>query len=299
MAEKKIPQRSEIADEHKWRLEDLYESDNAFEKALEQASKYPEKITAYQGKISENAADLLGYLMLDDEITEVARNLIHYSNRKSDEDTRVSKYTGYCDKVEMLLTAISSAAAFAVPEILTISDEKMKKFYKQESGLKLYELSLSRIFKRREHILTPAEERILAMSGEMRSTPSTVFSMLDNADMKFPDAIDKDGKAHQVTHGSYIPLMQGEDRVLRKSAFENLYHTYKSFENTYSAILSGHLKTLGFNANVRKYENTLEAALDSTEVPQSVYHSLIEAVHANMDKMYRYVELRKKLFFRF
>ncbi len=295
MAEKKIPQRSEISAEHKWRLEDLYESDEAFEKALEDAGTYPEKITAFQGRISENAADLLEYLRLDDEITEVARNLIHYSNRKSDEDTRVSKYTGYCDKVEMLLTAIGSAGAFAVPEILTISDEKMQGFYKQESGLKLYELCLSRIFKRREHILSPEEERILAMSGEMRSTPSTVFSMLDNADMKFPDAIDKDGKAHQVTHGSYIPLMQGEDRVLRKSAFENLYHTYKSFENTYSAILSGHLKTLGFNANVRKYENTLEAALDSTEVPQSVYHSLIEAVHANMDKMYRYVELRKKL----
>lgn len=295
MAEKKIPQRSEISAEHKWKLEDLYESDEAFEKALEEAGAYPEKITAFHGRISENAADLLAYLRLDDEITEVARNLIHYSNRKSDEDTRVSKYTGYCDKVEMLLTAIGSAGAFAVPEILTISDEKMQDFYEQEDGLKLYELCLSRIFKRREHILTPAEERILAMSGEMRSTPSTVFSMLDNADMKFPDAVDKDGKAHQVTHGSYIPLMQGEDRVLRKSAFENLYHTYKSFENTYSAILSGHLKTLGFNANVRKYENTLEAALDSTEVPQSVYHSLIEAVHANMDKMYRYVELRKNL----
>lgn len=295
MAEKKIPQRSEISAEHKWKLEDLYESDEAFEKALEEAGAYPDKIAGFQGRIAANAADLLAYLRLDDEITVIARNLIHYSNRKSDEDTRVSKYTGYCDKVEMLLTAIGSAGAFAVPEILTISDEKMQEFYKQESGLKLYELCLSRIFKRREHILSPEEERILAMSGEMRSTPSTVFSMLDNADMKFPDAIDKDGKAHQVTHGSYIPLMQGEDRVLRKSAFENLYHTYKSFENTYSAILSGHLKTLGFNANVRKYENTLEAALDSTEVPQSVYHSLIEAVHANMDKMYRYVELRKKL----
>ena len=295
MAEKKIPQRSEVSAEYKWKLEDLYESDKAFEAALEAAGEYPKKISAFQGKISENAADLLAYLRLDDEITEAACNLIHYSNRKSDEDTRVSLYTGYCDKVEMLLTAIGSAAAFAVPEILTISDEKMQEFYKSESGLKLYELSLNRIFKRREHILSPAEERILAMAGEMRSTPSTVFSMLDNADMKFPDAIDKDGKAHQVTHGSYIPLMQGEDRILRKSAFENLYHTYKSFENTYSAILSGHLKTLGFNANLRNYENTLEAALDSTEVPQSVYHSLIEAVHDNMDKMYRYVELRKKL----
>ena len=295
MAQKKIPQRSEVASEYKWRLEDLYESDEAFEKALADAGKYPGMLAEFQGKISESAADLLAYFRLDDEITEAARNLIHYSNRKSDEDTRVSLYSGYCDRVEALLTNIGSAAAFAVPEILTISDEKMQEFYKQESGLKLYELALSRIFKRREHILTPEEERILAMTGEMRSTPSSVFSMLDNADMKFPDAIDKDGNAHQITHGSYIPLMQGEDRVLRKSAFENLYNTYKSFENTYTAILSGHLKTLSFNAGVRKYENTLEAALDSTEVPQSVYHSLIEAVHANMDKMYRYVELRKKL----
>ncbi len=295
MAQKKIPQRDEVSSEYKWRLEDLYESDEAFEKALAEAGKYPEKLSAFQGRISASAADLLGYLKLDDEITEEARNLIHYSNRKSDEDTRVSLYSGYCDRVEALLTNIGSAAAFAVPEILTISEEKMAEFYAEESGLKLYELALSRIFKRREHILTPEEERILAMTGEMRNTPSTVFSMLDNADMKFPDAVDKDGNQHQITHGSYIPLMQGEDRVLRKSAFENLYHTYKSFENTYTAILSGHLKTLSFNADVRKYENTLEAALDSTEVPQSVYHSLIEAVHANMDKMYRYVELRKKL----
>ncbi len=295
MSEKKIPQRSEVSAEYKWKLEDLYESDEAFEKALSEAGKYPAELAAYQGKISQSAADLLGYLKLDDEITEIARDLIHYSNRKSDEDTRVSLYSGYCERVEALLTGIGSAAAFAVPEILTISEEKMAEFYEQESGLKLYELALNRIFKRREHILTPEEERILAMTAEMRNTPSTVFSMLDNADIKFPDATDKDGNAHQVTHGSYIPLMQGEDRALRKSAFENLYNTYKSFENTYTAILSGHLKTLGFNANVRKYENTLEAALDSTEVPQSVYHSLIEAVHANMDKMYRYVELRKKL----
>lgn len=295
MAQKKIPQRSEIDDKYKWNLADIYESDEAFEKALAKAGEYPERLSAYQGKLSKSAEALLGYLKLDDEITVAARDLIHYSSRKSDEDTRVSLYSGYCERVESLLTNIGSAAAFAVPEILSISEEQMAEFYKQENGLKLYELALNRIFKRREHILSPEEERILAMTGEMRSTPSTVFSMLDNADMKFPDAIDKDGDAHQITHGSYIPCMQSEDRALRKSAFESLYHTYRGFENTYTSILSGHLKTLGFNANVRKYENTLEAALDSTEVPQTVYHSLIEAVHANMDKMYRYVELRKKL----
>lgn len=295
MAEKKIPQRSEISSEFKWRLEDVYPSDKAFEDALSEAGAYPEKIEAFRGKIAESAEELLAYLRLDDEITEKVRDLLHYANRKSDEDTRVSLYSGYCERTEALLTAINSAAAFAVPEILTISDEKMERFMGEQPGLKLYELSLSRILKRREHILSPAEERIIAMTGEMSNTPSTVFSMLDNADIKFPDAVDSDGKAHQITHGSYIPLMQSEDRELRRSAFTNLYGTYKGYENTYTAILSGHLKTLAFNANVRRYENTLEAALDSTEVPQSVYHSLIDAVHANMDKMYRYVKLRKKL----
>lgn len=295
MAEKKIPQRSEISSEFKWRLEDVYPSDKAFEDALSEAGAYPERIEAFRGKIAESAEELLAYLRLDDEITEKMRDLLHYANRKSDEDTRVSLYSGYCERTEALLTAINSAAAFAVPEILTISDEKMERFMREQSGLKLYELSLNRILKRRDHILSPAEERIIAMTGEMSNTPSTVFSMLDNADIKFPDAVDSEGKAHQITHGSYIPLMQSEDRELRKSAFENLYGTYKSYENTYTAILSGHLKTLAFNANARRYENTLEAALDSTEVPQSVYHSLIDAVHANMDKMYRYVKLRKKL----
>lgn len=295
MAEKKIPQRSEISDEFKWHLEDVFPSDKAFEDALAAAGDYPERISAFRGKISQSAADLLAYLRLDDEITEKVRDLLHYASRKSDEDTRVSLYSGYCERTEALLTAINSAASFAVPEILTVSDEKMERFMSEEEGLKLYELSLSRILKRREHILSPAEEKIIAMTGEMSNTPATVFSMLDNADIKFPDAIDSDGNAHQITHGSYIPLMQDEDRALRKSAFENLYKTYKSYENTYTAVLSGHLKTLAFNANVRKYENTLEAALDTTEVPQSVYHSLIDAVHANMDKMYRYVRLRKKL----
>jgi len=295
MAEKKIPQRSEISSEFKWRLEDVYPSDKAFEEALSEAGAYPEKIEAFRGKIAESAEELLAYLRLDDEITEKVRDLLHYANRKSDEDTRVSLYSGYCERTEALLTAINSAAAFAVPEILTISDEKMERFMREQPGLKLYELSLSRILKRRNHILSPAEERIIAMTGEMSNTPSTVFSMLDNADMKFPDAVDSEGKAHQITHGSYIPLMQSGDRELRRSAFTNLYNTYKSYENTYTAILSGHLKTLAFNANARRYENTLEAALDSTEVPQSVYHSLIDAVHSNMDKMYRYVKLRKKL----
>lgn len=149
MTEKKIPQRSEIAAEYQWDLTDLFPNDRAFEDALREAGKYPEKIAAFRGRISASAKSLLDYLRLDDEITEKVRDLIHYANRKSDEDTRVSLYSGYCERTEALLTAIGSAAAFAVPEILTISDETLKKFMDEEEGLKLYALSLRRILNRR------------------------------------------------------------------------------------------------------------------------------------------------------
>ncbi|MCR4779916.1 MAG: oligoendopeptidase F [Ruminiclostridium sp.] len=295
MEEKNLPKRSEIPEKFKWHIEDLFPSDEAFEKALADAGQFPEQIEAYAGKLSSSAKKLLAYLKADDDMTVILEDLANYANRKSDEDTSVSLYSGCCDRVNALFVRICSAAAFAVPEILSISDDDMERFYREEPGLEHYRLAIDRIRKKREHILSPEEERIAAMAGEMSATPSSVFNFLDNADIKFPDAVDKDGNKHIVTHGSYIPLMQGEDRVLRKSAFEGLYGTYKGFENTYSSILAGHLKTLAFNADVHKYENTLEAALDSTEVPTEVYYKLIDAVHANMDKMYRYVELRKKL----
>ena len=295
MEEKKLPKRSEVPEEYKWHIQDIYPSDEAFEKELEDTGKYPELFAGYAGSLCTSAEKLLEYMRLDDEVTERAENLANYANRKSDEDTAVSLYSGYCDRVNALFVAIGSAASFAVPEIISISDDDMERFYKEQPALEHYRLALSRIRAKRAHILSPEEERIAAMAGEMAASPTTIFSMLDNADIKFPDAVDKDGEKHIVTHGSYIPLMQSEDRELRKSAFKALYNTYTGFENSYTALLAAHLKTLAFNANVHKYENTLEAALDSTEVPSSVYYKLIDAVHANMDKMYRYVELRKKL----
>ena len=295
MEEKKLPKRSEIDEKFKWHINDIYPDDEAFEKELNDAGKYPDILAGYESKLCSSPSELLAYMKLDDELTEIAENLINYANRKSDEDTAVSLYSGYCDRVNALLVAIGSAAAFAVPEIISIGDEDMERFYKEQPGLEHYRLAISRIRAKRPHILTPEEERIAAMAGEMAASPSVIFSMLDNADIKFPDAVDKDGKKHQLTHGSYIPMMQSEDRELRRSAFTNLYATYKSFENTYTATLASHLKALAFSANVHKYENTLESALDSTEVPSSVYYKLIDAVHANMDKMYRYVALRKKL----
>lgn len=291
----RIPQRQEIAAENKWSIEDIYATDELWEADYAKAKGFAEKIASYKGALCTSSEKLLEYLKLDDELSVLLDSLVNYAQRKNDEDTRVAKYQDMVSRVEMLYVEIAGAASFVTPELLSISDEDMERFYKEQSGLELYRRSFDSIRRRRAHILSEAEERIMALTGEMAGSPDNIFSMFNDADLKFPDAVDKDGNAHQVTHGSYIPLVQSSDRVLRKSAFESLYHVYEGFKNTSAAVLSSQVKTLVFGARARKYSNTLEAALDRNEVPVEVYSRLIEAVHDNMSYMHRYVKLRKKL----
>ncbi len=291
----RIPNRADIPAEHKWRLEDIYATDEAWEQDLQKAKSATETIAGYKGLLCTDAKKLLEYLRYDDELTVLLENLINYCQRRSDEDTRDAKYQDMVLRSEGVLVELSSASSFVTPEILSIPDDTMDEFYKTCPDMELYRLCLDRVRRKREHILSEAEERIMALSGEMSGSPDTIFSMFNDADLKFPDAVDKDGNPHQVTHGSFIPLMQSEDRVLRKSAFESLYHVYESYKNTSAAVLAAQTKTLSFRAKARKYGSTLEAALSSTEVPVSVYKQLIEAVHKNLPYMHRYVRLRKKL----
>lgn len=290
----RIPQRADVSAENKWSIEDIYATDEAWEADYKKAAGFAERIGSYKGELSTSADKLLEYFKLDDELTIVFDSLINYAQRKSDEDTRVAKYQDMTNRLEMLYVQIAGAAAFVTPEILSIPDGKMESFFMSCPGLELYRRSLERIRRQREHILSEAEEKIMALTGEMMGTPDTIFSMFNDADLKFPDATDSDGNAHQITHESYVPLMQSPDRELRKSAFESMYHTYGSFKNTSAAMLSAQVKTLVFRARARKYGSTLEAALDGTEVDTAVYRRLIEAVHENMGLMHRYVKLRKK-----
>lgn len=290
----RIPPRSEVAAENKWSINDIYASDELWEENFKKAQGYADRIAAYNGELQGSSEKLLEYLKMDDELTVLFDSLINYSQRKGDEDTRVAKYQEMNSRLEMLYVGIASAAAFVTPELLSISDEDMARFYEECPELELYRRSLERIRRRREHFLSEKEEKIIALTGELLGVPENVFSMFNDADLKFPDAVDKDGNAHQVTHESYIPLVQNSDRVLRKSAFESIYHTYADFKNTSAAMLSAQVKTLVFAARARKYNSTLEAALDGNEVDTAVYRNLIAAVRENTGVMHRYVRLRKK-----
>lgn len=287
--------REEIDEQYRWDLSSIFESDEAFLAALEEAKKLPPQFASFQGKISASAANLLAYLKLDDEAGLILTKLANYAERKSDEDTRKSRYQDYSSQVMTLWVSLSSASSWFTSELLSLSEQEMEGFYSQEPELELYRRCLDVIFSRREHVLSPAEEKLLAAAGDMANQPDNIFSLLNDADLTFPDAHDAKGAAHPVTHGSYIPLMMSADRTLRESAYESLYSSYRQFRNTFAATLGAQNKQLKFFAEARRYESALEAALSANEVPTQVYTNLIETVHNNMDAMYKYVALRKEL----
>lgn len=295
METNKIPARADVPEKDKWAIQDLFATDDDWRAALAKAKGFIPRITAFRGRLAESGAALLSFFRLDDEISLAFDALVHYAQRRSDEDTRVAAYQEMVSQVTRFAVEIQSAAAFETPELLAISDEDMNRLYAEAPELELYRLNIDRIRRRREHVLSDKEEAILAAAGEMAASPDDIYSMLNDADLKFPDAVDKDGNKHPVTHGTFIPLMQSYDRVLRKSAFDSLYSVYGQFRNTSAATLSAQLKQLLFFANVRKYPSTLDAALDGNEVPTEIYRNLIDAVHRSFAPMYRYVALRKKL----
>ena len=295
METNKIPARADVPAKDKWAIQDLFATDDDWRAALAKAKEFIPRITAFRGRLAESGAALPSFFRLDDEISLAFDALVHYAQRRSDEDTRVAAYQEMVSQVTRFAVEIQSAAAFETPELLAISDEDMNRLYAEAPELELYRLNIDRIRRRREHVLSDKEEAILAAAGEMAASPDDIYSMLNDADLKFPDAVDKDGNKHPVTHGTFIPLMQSYDRVLRKSAFDSLYSVYGQFRNTSAATLSAQLKQLLFFANVRKYPSTLDAALDGNEVPTEIYRNLIDAVHRSFAPMYRYVALRKKL----
>lgn len=287
--------RDEISEQYRWDLTSIFENDEAFLSALEKAKNYPEQCLSFQGRISQSPETLLEYLRFDDEMSIELSKLVNYANRKADEDTRSSLYQDYSSQVMSLYVSISGACSWFASELLSINEETMNQFYQQCPDLELYRRALDVIFRRRDHVLTPAEEKLLASAGDMASQPENVFSLLNDADLSFEDALDSKGEAHPVTHGSYIPLMMSSDRTLRENAYQSLYSTYKQFRNTFAATLGAQNKQLKFYSDARKYPSMLASALDGNEVPTEVYTNLIEAVHHNLPALHNYVKLRKEL----
>lgn len=287
--------REEIDSKYKWDLSSMFPSDEAFEAGLEELKAYCPKLLAFKGKISTSAQALLEFLQLEDQMTLLLYKIINYAERKSDEDTRVAKYQAYVANATSAYTQVGEATSWFAAELLAVPAESVEKFYAEVPALEFYRRKLNKILNQREHTLSAEEEALLARAEELAVQPTNIFSMFDDADLTFDDAVDSEGKSHKLTSGSFVPLLMDADRVLRESAFKQLYSRFGEFRNTSAAILTSQVKNLQFFSSSRKYASSLEAALAENEIPVEVYNNLIDAVHQNFPAFYKYVDLRKRV----
>lgn len=289
-----IQERKDIPNEYKWDLESMYENVEAWNEDYKRCVELSKEFENFKGQVVKSSENLLNTLKKHDELYRLVENLYTYTHMKLDEDTRLGNSQELSDKGLSLYVEVEEKTSFLVPEILTLNVEELNKYLEEQEELKLYNHFLDDILRVKEHILSAREESILAQMGEVANSPQKIFSMLNNADLKFPSIKDENGKEIEITHGNFIPLMESKNREVRKTAFEELYKTYKNFKNTFAASLNGDLKKNIFNARIRNFASSREASLSANNIPLTVYDNLINAIHNNLDSMYKYMNIRKR-----
>ena len=294
MAEE-LKKRSEVAKETTWATEDLYASDELWEEDFNKVQEMIGAAEKYRGHLADSAEVLYSFLKESDEQSILFDSLFSYAGRKHDEDTAEPKYQAMRSRILSFYTKFNTAYAFSEPEMVVIPEETYLAFYEQKPELREYKRHIDRILRMRPHTLSEREEALIAAAGEALDLASETFSVLNDADMKFPVIQDGEGGEIRITHGNYAKLMESKNREVRKSAFEAMYSVYDQFKNTSASLLYGQVKKQMFYAQQFHYHSNMEHALFHNEIPIEVYKNLISTVHANMDKMYRYVALRKKL----
>ncbi|MDP4154207.1 MAG: oligoendopeptidase F [Bacillota bacterium] len=294
-AVKSLPTRSEIPVEETWKLEDIFPSDQEWEKEFQEIKNMIPEVKKFEGKLAESADTLYQALDEQNQLLERIGKLYAYSHMRYDQDTTNSFYQGLDDRMKNLYSQAASQLAYIVPEILSIDEGKINEFLKQKSELQLYKHALEELNLQRPHVLTAEMEALLAEAGEVMNASSNTFGMLNNADLQFPTIKDENGNDVEVTHGRYSRFLESSDQRVRHDAFKAVYDTYGKFRNTFSSTISGNVKKDNFNARIRKYSSARQAALAANNIPESVYDNLIKTVNENLPLLHRYIKLRKKV----
>lgn len=295
MSENQQCKRSEVPEALKWKLTDLYASDDLWEKEVDTIGSLSKKIADYAGKLGDSADTLLHFLKERDTLLQLMSRMYVYANQSYHQDTADAHYQAYAAKAESVRVEVSASLSFADPEILAIPEERIAKFYEEEPELEKYRRAIDVIMRARAHTLSAEEESILAAAGELAASPENIFSMFNNADIRFPYITDVEGNRIQITHANFIKFLNDKDRSLRKEAFRGVYHTYAKWGNTLAAVFVSNLKQESFFAKMRKYPSVRAMHLSEGNIPETVYDNLIETVHRHLPDMHRYMALRKKI----
>ena len=288
-----VKERSEIQQQYKWDLTSLFESDEKWEEKLASLKGQQQVALSYQGKL-DNAQTIYQYLKWDYSITSDLSDLFCYASLRHSEDTRDSNATSMYSRIYSLYVEISSASAFARPEILSLDDDKLKAII-EDDQLKDYKFMLEDLYREKKHTLSAKEEIVISSFGESFAAASEISESLRDSDLTFDDIVDNEGKKYPLSESSYIHYQMSDDRTLRKSAFESYYKTYKQHIHTFASAYRAQVKTAVTEARLRGYGSSREMSLSKNNIPLSVYDNLIESVHRHLNLMYRYLAIRKKL----
>ena len=292
---KALPKRQDIDSKFKWKLEDIYSDNSLWEQDFKKVKELAGQIRGLQGKLAESAQRLLECFKKSDELLSLNDKVFVYARMKRDENNGDSTYQALIERASSLTTEVFAAISYIVPEMLSIPEETLLSYVNSDKELSVYMFSIKENLRQKEHILSEKEEQILAMSAEISDIGGDVFTMFNNADIKFPYIKDEEGEEIEVTKGRYIAFLESKDRRVRKDVFEAVYSSYKKMKNTLAASLTGNVKKNRFYSLVRRYPSALEASLDNDNISVDVYTTLIDTVNKNLPLLDRYLKLRKKV----
>ena len=290
-----VKDRKDIDVKDTWNLESIYANNELWEEdyaVLEKdAAEFAKLKGAIEADVSKIPAVLDAYYGLHRRLSKLSV----YARMRFDQDTTDSTYQTMSAKIGSLGVKIGAASAFVEPEILSYSKEQLEAAEKENERTAYYGRKIEEMLRGQEHTLDAEKEELLAAAGDMAEAPDDIFSVLMNADMKYPDIVLEDGTHLPLTNSTYISYMESPDRAVREGAFKTLYGQIASLKNTFAAIYRGNLKQAKFYAQSRKYSSARAMYLADSNVPESVYDNLLSAVHEALPMMYRYVAVRKKV----
>ncbi len=289
----KTIKRSEVSPENAWNLQDLFADQAAWDQEFQDIKKLAQKASEFQGKL-DNAEVIRDCFKLEDDISFKLERVYVYAHLHHDEDTAEATYQALSQKAKKLNVEVSEALSFVTPEILAQPEQKLDQ-YIADPALAPYRFTLQEMKREKAHILSKSEEALLAQVGTLSQAPQNIFSMLNNADLKFPNIKDEHGNEVELTHGSYIQYLENPNREVRERAFKAVYDTYARNKNTIAASLSANVNKNIFYSRVRKYPSVLEMSLYGDNIPKEVYTNLVDTIHESLPLLHRYMKLRKKL----
>ena len=288
-----MKKRSEADSKYTWKLEDMVAEDSQWEQMFKEAAGEISEYASYKGRLAGSADTLYACLLFDDKLSQKIERLYVYARMRSDEDTTVQRYQDMFSRAQTLSYRAAENSSFLVPEILSMDRELLEQYMAADNGIGHFKRALEIILARRDHTLSGEMEELLAQSYDATQGASQIFTMFNNADVKFPVITGENGEGIQITHGNYISLMENQDRRIRKDAFEGLYSVYEQFSNTLAAAFSSNVKQAVFYAKAKKYASSREYYLADNEVPELVYDNLVKAVRENIMKLHEYTRVRK------